>query len=252
MTINVEEAAAGIAADLFGSEPEEKVDAPAETPEVPEVADTTEAAETDPATDRRTDQPVVTAPVVRAPPKSWAKDYHEHWGKMDPKAQEYVELREKQMLDGIEQYKEHFAFGKTMKDVITPYKALIASQGIDEAKAVGVLMNAHYKMSSLPPAERASYFAMLAKNYGVNLGHIQQQQPQDDETPAIKALREKFERREQADLARERQQVERVRQPPPPTLPPSPMRRTTRANPFTPISMRWETTSSPSSMQDCL
>lgn len=211
MTINVEEAAAGIAADLFGSsEPEEKVDAPEETPEISEVADPTETAEaSDPAS---LEKPVVTAPVVRAPPKSWAKETHELWTKIDPKAQEYVELREKQMLDGIEQYKEHFAFGKTMKDVITPYKALIASQGIDEAKAVGVLMNAHYKMSSLPPAERASYFAMLAKNYGVDLGQIRQPQQQEDETPAIRALREKFERREQADAERDRQQAARVRQ----------------------------------------
>lgn len=208
MSVNIEEAAASIGADLFGAEPpEEKVDESPD-PEAPvsEVADSTEAA----APETGTDKPV-TAPLVRAPPKSWAKDTHELWTKIDPKAQEYVELREKQMLDGIEQYKEHFAFGKTMRDVITPYKALIASQGIDEAKAVGVLMNAHYKMSSLPPAERAAYFSMLAKNYGVDLGHIQSQ-PQNDETPAVRALREKVERQEQVNLQRDRQQIERVRQ----------------------------------------
>lgn len=208
MSVNIEEAAASIGADLFGAEPqEEKIDeSPDPEAPVPEVADPPETAASETATDKP-----VTAPVVRAPPKSWAKDYHEPWTKLDPKVQEYVELREKQMLDGIEQYKEHFAFGKTMKDVITPYKALIASQGIDEAKAVGVLMNAHYKMSSLPPAERASYFQMLAKNYGVDLGHIQHQ-PQNDETPAVRALREKVERQEQANLQRDRQQIERVRQ----------------------------------------
>lgn len=207
--MNIEEAAAGIAADLFGNEKEETPNAPtaeesAPIPEAPESPDA-EAA----ATGKSAEKPVET-PIVRAPPKSWAKDYHEHWEKLDPKVQEYVELREKQMLDGIEQYKEHFAFGKTMKDVITPYRALIAAQGIDEAKAVATLMNAHYKMSSLPAAERAQYFAMLARNYGVDLGQIQQ--PTNDEPPAVRALREKVERQEQKDAERERQQFERVKQ----------------------------------------
>ena len=205
MTIDINEAAAGIASDLFGSEQPEKVvdEAPDQEAPVSETPDTPETSEITPET-------TVEQPVVRPPPKSWAKDYHEHWTKIDPKVQEYVELREKQMLDGIEQYKEHFAFGKTMKEVITPYKALIAAQGIDEAKAVQTLMNAHYKMSSLPPAERANYFAMLARNYGVDLGQVQQ--PSNDEPPAMRALREKQEKIERDIAERDRQQFERAKQ----------------------------------------
>src|SRR6266852_4180427 len=73
-----------------------------------------------------TEEPVK---VVRPVPKSWAKEQHEHWEKIDPKAQEYIELREKQMLDGIEQYKGYAGFGKQLREVFTPYKAMLDSQG---------------------------------------------------------------------------------------------------------------------------
>src|SRR5689334_813713 len=43
-----------------------------------------------------------TTGQVRSAPKSWAKEQHEHWSRLDPKVQEYIELREKQMLDGLD------------------------------------------------------------------------------------------------------------------------------------------------------
>jgi hypothetical protein len=157
--------------------------------------------------------PATQVATVRNPPKSWAKEYHESWSKIDPKVQEYVELREKQMLDGIEQYKDHSGFGKTMRDVITPYKALIAAQGIDEAKAVGVLMNAHYKMSTLGAQDRAAYFSMLAKNYGVDLSQLPQGQ-QEQVNPALQKVEQRLgsietalTQREQAALEATRHQV---------------------------------------------
>jgi hypothetical protein len=153
------------------------------------------------------DDPAATAVTVRNPPKSWAKEYHEPWSKIDPKVQEYVELREKQMLDGIEQYKDFSGFGKAMRDVITPYKALIAAQGIDEPKAVAALMNAHYKMSSLAPAEKLQYFAMIARNYGVDLGQLPQGQPAQVD-PALKAIQDEVGSIKSALTQREREQYE--------------------------------------------
>lgn len=154
--------------------------------------------------------PTQVAVAVRNPPKSWAKEYHEHWAKMDPKAQEYVELREKQMLDGIEQYKDYSGFGKAMREVITPYKALIAAQGIDEPKAVAALMNAHYKMSSLPPQEKAAYFQMIARNYGVDLAQLPQGQ-QEQVNPAIQKLEQKLGTLENALSQREQAQREELK-----------------------------------------
>jgi hypothetical protein len=131
-----------------------------------------------------------TTPTVRQPPQSWAKDKHEIWAKLQPEAQEYFETREKQMLDGLEQYKEHHAFGKQMREVMNPYKAFLTAQGVDEPKAAQYLLNAHYRLTNSQPAEKQSYFAQLAKSYGIDLAGYKPA----DETPIdpnVKALQDK-------------------------------------------------------------
>ncbi len=174
-TLDIDSAVSGIADDLFGrGEPEvpaELETAPPETAEVPVVA-----------------EEVVPEVPVRQPPKSWAKDKHEVWTKMAPEAQEYYETREKQMLDGLEQYKGDAGLGKQMRDVITPYQHIIAAQGLDAPKAVQTLLNAHYKLSSGSPQERAAYFKQVAQSYGIDIGGIQGEQPQID--PQVKAVQD--------------------------------------------------------------
>src|SRR5262245_43095360 len=56
------------------------------------------------------------APSIREAPKSWAKEQHEIWSKIDPKGQDYIEKREKDFLDGLEQYKTDAQWAKTIRD----------------------------------------------------------------------------------------------------------------------------------------
>jgi len=121
--------------------------------------------------------PVIETPVARAAPLSWPKDTHELWAKLDPKAQEMFERREKDFHSGLEQYKEYNAFGKQMREIFTPYKALLESQGVDEAKAAQYLLNAHYRLINLAPDQKLAYLSQLAKNYGINLGEQAQTDP---------------------------------------------------------------------------
>jgi hypothetical protein len=144
-------------------------------------------------------------------PSSWAKDKHEFWKGMPREAQEYYITREKQMLDGLEQYKGDAGFGKQLKEVFTPYKAFLSAQGIDEPKAVQYLMNAHYKLSSAPPSERQAYFNQLAKSYGLEAPGAQQELNVD---PHVKALQDEvfqlkstFTQREQAQLSEQREKT---------------------------------------------
>ena len=128
-------------------------------------------------------------PEKKVMPKSWAKEQQEVWDEMTPRAQAQYELREKQMLDGLEQYKGDSGFGKQMREVMTPYKAFLTSQGVDEPKAVQYLLNAHYRLSNSNPAERSAYFSSLAKSYGIDLTALKPDEAQLD--PAVKALQEK-------------------------------------------------------------
>jgi prefoldin subunit 5 len=171
--LNIEEASAGIAADLFGAEPPPE-DAPIEdAPETPVSA----VAETAP----------VTETVQTPAPKSWAKETHELWTKLPPEAQNQVLKREQEMLSGLEQYKEHFSLGKTLNEVIAPYKPTLEAQGIDTPKAVGTLLAAHARLTQGSPEQRLHAYQELGRNLGLVQGQTD---------PALKAYEQRIERLE--------------------------------------------------------
>lgn len=187
-----------IAGSLFAKDEPE-----AETPVVDEIEESPETPSEDAA------EPEVEA---TPPPASWSKDKHEFWGKMPKEAQDYYLVREKQMLDGLEQYKGDAGLGKQMKEVFTPYKAFLAAQGIDEPKAAQYLMNAHYKLSHGAPNEKQAYFRQLAESYGITLSGVAPEESNID--PTVKALQEKVNalesnvtQREQALLNEHRNKV---------------------------------------------
>lgn len=175
----------------LGFEPEEPVEAPAETaaPETPEEPKQVVAnAET----------PVVppTTPVVKAPPQSWAKETHELWGKLPPEAQEQVLRREQQMLQGLEQYKSHFGIGKSMSEAIKPYEQVLQQQGVDAPKAVSVLLAAHQRLTTGTPEQRMAAYQDLGRQLGLS-------QAQGD--PAAVAALQKIQQIEQQITQRERE-----------------------------------------------
>jgi hypothetical protein len=194
--------------------------------------------------------PATQVATVRNPPKSWAKEYHEpgedrSQGAGVRRASREADVGRDRAVQGPLRVRQDDA------DVITPYKALIASQGIDEAKAVGVLMNAHYKMSSLPPPNARPTSRCSPRTTAWISGTSSSSNRRTTRRPAgpSREIRAPGASRTLRVIA---SRSSASGKPPRPTLPPSPMRRTRRENPFTPISMRWPTTSSPSSMQDCL
>lgn len=149
-------------------------------------------------------KPVEQQPL-RSAPKSWAKEMHEHYGKLDPSVQDYIDQREQSMFSGIEQYKEFNEFGKQMKQAIAPYQDLIQREGVDAPKAVQALMNAHKLLRESAPAQKQQYFMQLARDYGVDLGQQQSEQAEID--PNVKALMDKVSSLE--GNLNQRQQAER-------------------------------------------
>lgn len=118
--------------------------------------------------------PVEVAP----PPKSWGKDTHEIWSKIPPEAQAQILKREEQMLEGLSQYREHHQIGKAMNDVISPYRPMIQAAGLDDAKAVAVLLQAHYRLTQGSPQSRMAAYQQLGRDLGFA---APQQQPRGAE-----------------------------------------------------------------------
>jgi hypothetical protein len=169
----------------------------------------TDTSEEDASTDTE-----AAAPVTRAPPKSWSHDKHELWSKLPPDAQEYYETREKQFLDGLDQYKSEASYGKAMRDVLNPYKPILAAQGIDEPQAVQYLMNAHYRLTQGTTEQRMDAYRRLGQELRLIEGGSEPEAPVD---PQVRQLQERLNgiessltARQQADLnlARERASAE--------------------------------------------
>lgn len=129
------------------------VDPPAEAPDTPAAPDAA--------------APPV-APVTRAAPQSWAKETHELWGKLPPEAQDQIERREKQMLEGLGQYKEFYGVGKSLHEAIAPFSQVLQSQGIEAPKAVSYLLAAHQRLTTGSEDQRRAAYQQLGEQLGLS------------------------------------------------------------------------------------
>lgn len=179
----LETAVADIGQSIFGTpEPETEIPEP--------EGDETQARSPEQSTITEPEASDLAPPVQVPPPKSWAKDTHEMWGKLDPKAQEYVQKREKDFLDGLETYKGDAGYAKQLREVVAPYKAMLAAQGISEVQGVQYLLNAQYRLTSGTPEERQAAWREIGKTVGLVMETEDSSAPAMD--PAIKALREEL------------------------------------------------------------
>jgi len=189
--VDINEASESIATDLFGKSNEEPVDNPVDTEDVNE--EVKEEREEDPE-----------VPEVKAPPQSWKKEMHEHWSKLDPEVQDYFELREQQMKEGIEVAKEDAILGRDLRDVLTPFDELLKAQGVDQKTATQFLFNAHYKLSTSDEQGKLDAINQIAQSYGINLDGSKV-------TPEIQSLQQEISQLKQI-VSQSQQQSQQERQ----------------------------------------
>ena len=155
---------------------------PSQDPPSPEAGQDSAAAVDPPQSAAPASTP--EQPTVRSVPKSWAKDYHPYWEKIDPKAQEYIEKREKDFLDGLEQYKGDASWAKTIRESLNPYRQTLQSLKVDEVQAIKSLFNADHQLRYSPTEQRIQYFKKLAENYGVDLSAFGKAEAPNGTAPA--------------------------------------------------------------------
>ncbi len=163
---------------------------------------------TDPEDTREPVAPDPEPTHARAAPKAWAADKHAVYAGLPTEAQDYIDQREKQMMDGLAQYREHSDFGRQMQAAVAPYQDLIQEAGVDAPRAVQALLNAHKLLVRSTPDQKHQYFMQLARDYGINV--TGEAPPPID--PAVKELRERLDRTEQALTARQAAELEQRRQ----------------------------------------
>jgi hypothetical protein len=107
-------------------------------------------------------------------PKSWKQDYAPLWSKIPPEVQKYVsEVREKDYLDGLEQYKRGHTAYSEIHEVMQPYMPRLTALNLQPAEAIRALMNADWALSQGTPEQKAAMVAQICQNYGIDPRTIQ-------------------------------------------------------------------------------
>ena len=155
----------------------------------------TEDVTTEETEDEKEQEQPVTA---KAPPQSWAKDKHELWATLPVEAQDYYELREKQMLDGIEQYKSGYKYGEILSKTLDPFREEMAKNGVDEVQAINNLFGHHRALTSGSLEQRQEAFVRL----GQSIGLIPPSEGQPAYDPRTQELQARLNRIEQQEAQR--------------------------------------------------
>ncbi len=120
------------------------------------------------------------AQTIKPRPSSWKKDYEEHWTKLDPTLQDYINQREQDYAKGVSTYKQNWDQAAPIYEAMQPFMPLLQQHNIAPQQWISNLGNAHKTLASGSADEKLQMFAKLANDYGVPLGALtgQQHDPQ--------------------------------------------------------------------------
>jgi len=115
-------------------------------------------------------KPVEALPVVapsRKPPSSWKKELWDHYGKLDPTLQDYIDQREGEFAKGVSTYKQEFEAVKPLADAIEPLLPVLRQYNIPPAQWIQNMGQAHHSLVFGTPQQKLQMFTKLAQDYQV-------------------------------------------------------------------------------------
>ena len=197
-SFDMEAAQDTLSADIFGVEKKEKddslddivdnIDLDQESDEKPieKKADKEEISDVDKALKEELKEEV----KARKAPESWKKEMHEFYNSSDSAMQDYIDLRESQMKEGLEKDRGDANLGRTMRDIMTPHEMLFKNRGIEGPQAVQFLLNAHNTLSTGTIEQKQAAIQQLVQSYGIGA-------PAEGANPQITSLTQRLSEMEQ-------------------------------------------------------
>lgn len=122
------------------------------------------------------------APTAKVVPGTWRPEAQQAWDTLPDVVKDEVLKREQDMFAGLEQYKADAAQGQSFSEALKPFEQIFQTYGIDPAKQVAGLMNAHLTLSMGSPEQKQALINQLVKDYG--LYNLQVDSPYVDPTVA--------------------------------------------------------------------
>lgn len=144
------------------------------------------------------EEPVITEepklePIV--PPNSLKQHVKEKWETLPREVQEEIARREADIEKMMTHPEGDLNFGRTVKETITPYMAMIQAEGIKPQDAIKNLLNVAHVLNYGKPEQKSAMLRQVAQDYGVDLTVAPQQTEYQD--PVIAQLLDKIDKLEQ-------------------------------------------------------
>lgn len=135
---------------------------------------------------------VVEAPKVEEAPQSLSPAAKAKWAALDPELRQEWSKREADIHKMMTSGDGELQMGRKLKEVITPYMAIIQSEGGTPETAVRDLLNTAYQLRNAQPMQKAQMVQGIIKQYGIDMSLIQQAEGQEGQDPSIAALQQQI------------------------------------------------------------
>lgn len=176
-------------------------------------------AKSEKETPEPTPAPVPEVPTRKAP-SSWKPAAQEAFLKADrgealtPEEIKLLtaeaERRENDFHKGVSEFKTHSERARAYDQAIAPFQQHLDRLGVDAPTAIQALMRADVTLRTADPATKAQYFAQLAKEYGIDLGTVQNQPQPDPQTQYLMSQLQQL-RQQQETWQNQARQQEQMR-----------------------------------------
>jgi gas vesicle protein len=164
-------------------------------------------------TPKVTPEPTITAPAIETPvaieaPNTWTPAVKAKFATLDPEVQQEIMKREKEVARTLTAHDQDRLFGKSLRDVVSPYMPIINSEGSTPEQAIQSLLNTAYKLRTASPQEKAQLISRLAKDYGADMASIADTTQAEEIHPVVSQLQNQL--RELQNQIQQREQKEQA------------------------------------------
>lgn len=124
----------------------------------------------DPTQQQQTQQPAQTTKA----PASWKPEEREGWDKLDPRHQQAVLRREREITQTLAQTAGMRQFANEVARTLDPYLPMIQAEGSNPVRAIGEVMKTAALLRTAPPQQKALAVGDMILQFGVDLKILDQ------------------------------------------------------------------------------
>lgn len=144
----------------------------------------------DPAEEQEAEE--APEPEIEPAPQALSSKLKEKWKDLDPEVRQEIIKRENDTHQMFTRHDGELNLGRKMKEVISPYMAVIQSEGGTPETAVRDLLNTAYVLRTGSPDQKAQLLMQVAQQYGVDLQQAMQPQQAQDPVQEIQRMRQEM------------------------------------------------------------